>query len=73
MLLACSGELLGTVFVGVVIGASTFHGLVMGSRFPLRIIALLCWMVMSSLVNTASHPLSQNLPIDNEFLSTFLK
>ena len=73
MLLACGGELLAIVSVGVVIGTSTFHNLVLGSQFPLRIIALLCWIVMLSLVNVASHPLSQNLPIDNKFLSVFSK
>ena len=45
----------------------------LGSQFPLRIVTSLHWIVMPSLVNVASHPLSQNLPINNKFLFVFLK
>ena len=73
MLLACNGELLVSISVSVVIGTSTFQSLVLVSQVPLRIVTLLCWIVTLSLVNVASHPLLQNLPIDDKFLSAFLK
>ena len=73
MLLACRGELLASVSVGVVIGTLTFQSLVLGSLVPLRIVTLLHWIVMLSLLNVASHPLSQNSSTDDKFLSAFLK
>ena len=73
MLLACSVWSLLFMLVGVVIGTSMFQSLVLGSLIPVRMDVLLCWIVMSSLVNMALHPLSQNLPMDNKFLLIFLK
>ena len=71
ILLACSGWLLVVVLVGVVIGVSTFQSLVLGSLIPPRMGASLCWIVMSSFVNMALHPLSQNSPIDKNFCQCF--
>ena len=73
MLLACSVCSSLFTLVGVVIGTSMFQSLALGSLIPVRMDALLCWIVMSSLVNVASNPLSQNSPMDNKFLLTFLK
>ena len=49
MLLACSVWSSLVALVGVVIGTSMFQSLVLGSLIPLRMGALLCWIL---------HPLS---------------